>query len=302
MPIMPADFSIDEALAHKLIAAQFGIEIKSCRLLGEGFDNAVFLLNGHLVFRFPRTRQAIGLLENEIRLLSALSPILTVPIPKPLFIGMAEEGYAAPFYGHEFLIGRTGCSVKLTVKEQHALAHDIGVFLHRLHRVDITSLGLGPDELKPLWDRVDKPQMLTWLFERFNSVKELYDLYRYESKIDEIVKDAEAYIPKLKSPVLVHGDLYHRHLLFNEKQKLSGVIDWGDCCLSDRVVDFSVVFQFLPKATHASFFDVYGSVSDEERAYARFLGLYYALALLWFGNDRHDKALITTSLFALDVV
>lgn len=300
--VIPADFITNEALMKTLISKQFGITIHSCRLIGEGFDNSVFLVNEHLVFRFPRRKVAIGLIEHEIRLLVKLSPLFTLAIPKPTYVGLPSALYDAPFYGHELLRGVTGCSVKLSSTQHYELAHDLGLFLQQLHGVDIAALMLNPADLAPVFDRVNKEQMLIWLFERFESIKKSYDVKIFEPKIDEIVADADSYVPKQQAPVLVHGDLYHRHLIFDEKNRLSGIIDWGDSCISDRVVDFSVVYQFLPAKFHATFFASYGQVSDQERAYARFLGLYYAVALLWFGHDRHDRALITTCMESLQIL
>jgi len=48
-----------------------------------------------------------------------------------------------------------------------------------------------------------------------------------------------------------------------------------------------------------NFFQSYGSVSQEELRYARFLGLYYIVTMLWFGADRNDTSLIKSSLTAL---
>lgn len=297
--VIPPDFIVDEALAKRLIEEQFNFTVAQCSIIGAGFDNVVFLINEHLVFRFPRRIIAIELIEHEIRLLEGLSRLLKMPIPKPRYIGVASNNYEAPFYGHEFLNGLTGCKVKLSLKEQHELAHDLGSFLHTLHRVDIRDLPLAPDDLKPLFDRVDKTQMTTWLHERFLNIKDIYNLHTLQPKIDGIVRESESYIPRQNAPVLVHGDLYHRHLLFDNEHRLSGIIDWGDSCLSDRVVDFIVVYQLLAKECHETFFKSYGDISDEEKAYARFLGLYYAVTLLWYGHDGHDNALINTSLMAL---
>lgn len=297
--VIPADFVIDEVLVKKILSTQFGLTIHQCQLIGEGFDNAVFLVNEHLVFRFPRRKVAVGLIEHEIRFLSKLSGLFDIAIPKPIFVGLPSLDFGAPFYGHEFLPGRTGCSVRLSLREQHDLAYTLGSFLYRLHNIDISKLAILPEDLTPLFDRVNKEQMTSWLFERFDAVKKPFALANYEHKINEIAEHAQDYIPRQGPLVPVHGDLYHRHLLFNERKQLCGVIDWGDSCLSDRVVDFSVVYQFLAKETHETFFIAYGPVSEGERAYGRFLGLYYTVTMLWFGFDRHDKALISTSLATL---
>lgn len=300
--LLPSDLPIDALLAQRLIYDQFGIATRKIDLLGEGFDNVVFLINEHMVFRFPRRSVSISLIELELRLLPKLAGLLPFSIPEPRFIGTPTDAYEAPFYGHEILAGRSGCGVKLDDRQFEHLALDLAGFLKALHELDYLKLKLNALDLVPLYDRVDRPQMQIWLDERFLAVRDRFDLGRFAPKVEEIKAKSSAYIKRLKPPVLVHGDLYHRHLLFNKHDRLAGVIDWGDSCLSDRVVDLGVVYQFLPPQFHDIFFSIYGQVSSEELDYARFLGLYYIVAMLWFGSDREDQDLISSSLEAIALI
>lgn len=297
--ILVSDLVINPNLAKNLVEDQFGISIPKVSLLGEGFDNTVYLINDSLVFRFPRRKVAIELIELELRLLPALVGLLPIAIPKPLFIGTPSPAYNALFYGHEILAGHSGCQVELSLEQFSHLAHDLGVFLKTLHNLDWQALSLDAAALSPMFDRVEREQMLIWLEERFQAVKEVFNLGQFEEVIQHIISDSASYKPRLKPVVLVHGDLYHRHLLFNKKGRLAGVIDWGDSCLSDRVVDLAIVYQFLHPDVRSRFFLAYGDVSVEELAYARFLGLYYVVSMLWYGDDRQDMSLITSSLTAL---
>ena len=297
--ILASDLVINLDLAKQLVYEQFGLNIQKASLLGEGFDNSVYIFNDIFVFRFPRRKVAIELLELELRLLPTLAPLLPRAIPKPEFIGTPSACYESIFYGHKILAGHSGCQVDLTSAQFLYLAHDLGLFLNKLHNLCWQELKLDAHTLNPLFDRVDREQMLLWLQERFDVVKKIFDLERYEKIIQHIIAESSSYKARLKPVVIVHGDLYHRHLLFNKKGRLAGIIDWGDSCLSDRVVDLAIVYQFLHPDVREKFFAAYGDVSIEELAYARFLGLYYIISMLWFGNDRQDKSLITSSLTAL---
>ena len=54
-----AEVTVDEALARRLIGAQFPeLELASVRLLGQGWDMTVWLVDEQWVFRFPR-REAV---------------------------------------------------------------------------------------------------------------------------------------------------------------------------------------------------------------------------------------------------
>lgn len=63
------------------------------RLLSEGWDNTVWLVDGRWVFRFPRREGVIPGIEREMVLLPRLAPL---PIPVPVF-GRPAEGYRWPF-------------------------------------------------------------------------------------------------------------------------------------------------------------------------------------------------------------
>ena len=63
-----ADVRVDEALARQLIAAQFPpLPERSLGFLGEGWDYTAFLVDGSLVFRFPRREIGLPGTGREIR-------------------------------------------------------------------------------------------------------------------------------------------------------------------------------------------------------------------------------------------
>ena len=79
-----AEVRVDEQLARRLIADQFPeLEPGDLRLLGEGWDAMVWLVDGRWVFRFPRRAVVVSGLENEIRYLPQLASLLPLPIPVP---------------------------------------------------------------------------------------------------------------------------------------------------------------------------------------------------------------------------
>jgi len=54
VPEWTAEIEVDAGLARRLIAGQFpGLAIASLAPFAEGWDNAVWLVNGELLFRFP---------------------------------------------------------------------------------------------------------------------------------------------------------------------------------------------------------------------------------------------------------
>lgn len=294
--VIPADIEINDKIVARIVDEQFNLPLKSVVLLGEGFDNAVYLVNEKWVFRLPRRTEAIELIATEIRLLPLLSPHLSLAIPKPAFIGAPSPLFPRPFYGHAIIEGQPGSAVDFAKDDYRQIAIDLATFISKLHSLTLDHLGLSSKKFPPVFDRADFHKLKANLDQRLMTVSAAYQLDAYQAKFDKITDDAKSYESSPQHDVVIHGDMYHRHLIFDHRKRLCGVIDWGDCAIGDAVSDLGVVYQFLPRDARDDFFAIYGHVDDATRHYARFLGLYYAIALLWFGHDRNDKDLIRTSL------
>ena len=294
--VVPKDIKIDSSIAKKAIQEAFDIKIRKIDLIGEGWDNLVFLINEDLIFRFPRREVAIQLVEREKWVLKLIAQDVSLKIPYPKYSSNGTSSYPHPFYGHKEIKGRTGCSVSLSLNEYKEAASQLAFFLKTLHTITIENLKRGTASLKPVFDRMDARLMFRIFEERFKSIECLYDLSSYKSKIEKILENSSSYKKSSEQLSFVHGDLYSRHLIFNKENKLSGVIDWGDCCLSDHVVDLAVLFQYFPQEVHEDFFQIYGGISQVAYDYARFLGLFYGTTLLWYAHDRKDLNLIKSCL------
>src|SRR5437867_5996430 len=129
-----AEYPVEAPLARALIEAQFP-ELAPARLqlLGEGWDNTAFLVNDCCVFRFPRRKIAVHLLEAEQRLLPQIAPRLPLPVPIPEFHGQPEDQYPWPFAGYRLLPGRTASAAALDEAQRLQAAEPIARFLAALH-------------------------------------------------------------------------------------------------------------------------------------------------------------------------
>ena len=66
-PAWQPDWVVTSDLAKSLIETAFpALNPASVEEFGVGWDNTVFLVNNSLVFRFPRRRIAVPLIETEI--------------------------------------------------------------------------------------------------------------------------------------------------------------------------------------------------------------------------------------------
>jgi len=117
-------------------------------LMGAGWDNTAYLVNGEWVFRFPRRTIAVPLLETEGRVLPALAPRLPCPIPTPVWFGRPDAGYKWPFLGYRRLEGHVASDMDLDDAARAALALPVARFLRALHDVPLAETqawGVPPD-------------------------------------------------------------------------------------------------------------------------------------------------------------
>ena len=112
-----------------------------------------------------------------------------------------------------------------------------------------------------------------------------------------------AYNLKLeKKLAIVHGDLYSRHLLVGDDNKLVGVIDWGDVFISNPAIDLVVAHNFLPPCAHEKFKKAYGIISDDQWDFARLRALCHSLVLVIHGHKSDDKFLMHEGQKSLEYI
>jgi aminoglycoside phosphotransferase (APT) family kinase protein len=96
--------------------------------------------------------------------------------------------------------------------------------------------------------------------------------------------------------VVVHGDVYVRHLLVDDARRVSGAMDWGDVHAGDPAVDLSVAYAFLPPRARDAFARAYGPMDARTRRTARLRAAFHSTALAWFADDIGDAALLREGL------
>ncbi len=260
-PLWTPELAVDEPLAQQLVAAQFPqFEATSIRRFGSGWDNAAFLLDERIVFRFPQRAIAAPLLVKELAVLPRIADRLPRAVPSPIYAGRPSDDYPWHFAGYEVLHGATACSRELSDDERHVLATDLGTFLRALHDIDVAPLrasGLPGDVIDKL-----APKRLG---------------------LDEPPLDGDLRV--------VHGDLYARHLLLDDDNRLCGVIDWGDLHAGLPAVDLSVVHMMVPPRFQGAFFAAYGAVDERAWRFARARAQCHAAYTLEYAQAIGDRAL-----------
>ncbi len=293
-----ADSEVSMEQAAYLIERQFP-ELSPLRIepYGAGWDNMVFLVNGSLVFRFPRRKLAVPLIEHEMRVLREIAPHLTLPIPVPAFLGTSGGAYPYPFAGYAQLPGTTACRAGLTDSGRTQMAVPLAIFLAGLHGIpiDAATLAWAPrDEL----DRANVAKRGPMARQRLQALEPRLpdtDIPILLKLIDSLTCTS-AFNGTLH---WVHGDLYARHLLVDSAGWLCGAIDWGDVHLGDPAIDLSIAFSFLPPHARSLFRSAYGVIDGPTWDRARFRALHYGIILIEYGSDVDDAAIKAAGEYAL---
>ncbi|MDE2481197.1 MAG: phosphotransferase [bacterium] len=260
-PAWTPELVVDASLARPLIAASFpDLADAPVEPLGSGWDNAAFLVGEQLVFRFPQRTLAVALMEREIAMLPMLAPQLPLPIPHPRYVGTPSASYPWPFAGYERIAGITMCTRVVGDAALARFVEELARFLRALHDLDPQPL-LARGLLRDTFGKLS-PERLEIA----------------EPPLDDDLR-------------VVHGDLYARHLLVDEDERLCGVIDWGDLHYGSVAVDLSALFMLAPSALHDRFFATYGPVRPRVLHFARARARRHASHTLEYARSIGDAAL-----------
>ena len=295
---------VDQALAEALVAEQFPTLAGPLTRLGEGWDNDMWRGEdgeedggaASVAWRFPRRRIGVELLATEAAVLPALAPLLTVPIPAPRWFGVPSPAFPYAFLGYPMLAGITGDRAALSDAGRQALAPALGAFLRALHAVDVNeaaALGVPDDDFRG--DMAKAARVTRRHADRLTTSPWADRLPAVYAAIDDGPPTDTT-----GARVLLHGDLYARHVLVDADRGLAGVIDWGDVCLGDPAKDLSVMFSLLPPAARPVFRAAYGEIDAATARRARFVAVKYGVALLDYASSVHDAPLVAEGERALD--
>jgi aminoglycoside phosphotransferase (APT) family kinase protein len=284
MPVWDAEIPVDAALARRLIAEQFPLLAEQpVSFLATGWDNAVFLVDGVLAFRFPQRAIAIPGIQREIAVLPALGPMLPAPLPVPSHVGRPSASYPWPFLGAPFIDGSELAASGTDTEGRRRLAGELGEFLAALHRPELAERFKSDLPVDPL-GRADMSARVAvtrkWL-------GEAAELGIWDSALDaaaDVLMLRALAAPESGSLSVAHGDLHVRHVMLDARGGLAGVIDWGDMCLADPAIDLSLAWSAFDGPARGALLDAYGPIDDAAELRGRVLGLMLSAALAVYGR------------------
>lgn len=226
-----------EELLGRIKNAFPGITWSNYKYIDEGWDHEVIILDDKLVFRFPDDEQYLGYLKNEIEVLRRLRPLVTtVRIPEYTFVAPDLS-----FAGYELIPGHN-----LTPKFLQNLEHDgrsliacqLAGLLSTMHNAIKNGHDFNTVNKSSLKD--DQVELKQLTKQHLTAVLSKQDLKLVQQIIDDTDKLIDLQLPA----VFIHGDIYNRHLLWDQATKQLGVIDFSDMNIGDPAFDFAELYEY----------------------------------------------------------
>ncbi len=232
----PSDRVLNEEIVRLALDEQFPqLELGSVEHLGSGYEYDVYLVDGHLAVRFPRSADgSSGLDWAEARLQFVAAELGSeVTVPRITLRGEPGPHFPHRFFGHEWIPGIP--AAELAGRPPESLASDLGLALTHIHGISADKASLvkvGPQK---------------WFCGP--SFEALLEVLEAVPEVSRLVPEGAAWVRALKAPPaeyagparFIHDDFQPEHIIIDEESgRLSGIIDWGGS-LGDPAQDFSFI-------------------------------------------------------------
>lgn len=272
---------IDTDLVRRLIASQFPqwAELSVQPVTPGGWDNRTFRLGNEMKVRLPSAESYVAQTKKEFDWLPKLAPLLPLPVPALLAMGLPAEGYPWPWSVYRWIEGHPATLERIA--DPCMFATSLAGFILALQRIDPTG---GP---APGAHNFFRGGLLTIYDEGTRSaLKILGDAV--DAKDTAAVWDAALNATWSGPSVWVHGDVAAENLIIQNGQ-LNAVIDFGLLAVGDPACDLTIAWTLLEGEGRQAF---KAAVQHDEATWARARGwaLWKALITLPKHNSTSIEA------------
>jgi len=220
-----------KAIKYILEHSIAGLNVDEIKLIGNGNDSFAYEVNSNVIFKFPRHEKANSNLIKEAKILRFLEGKLSIPIPKVLCECSPNNLFKYCFVGLSKISGvplSKEIYDSLSDIEKDKLARQMAEFLKQLHNQIYTEY--NEDNMEKF--KIDYLRLKDLIYDRLDSSsREKIDImYRKIFSNQDFLNQRNG---------LIHNDFSCGNILFDlESKKISGIIDFGDSCVSDIDNDF----------------------------------------------------------------
>ena len=271
-----------------IIEDKCNIVIDNIDLIGSGYDSKAYLINNEYVFKLKFSANKKKGYEKE----KAIYDFLNMRLDTKIHIPKIEYSYISDeisILGYKEIKGTfltPEIYYNMSKEEQELLKKDIAEFLRRLHDLDCSEIS-------------------SYTIDNKQNVLEEYQLLKetiYDSFTDVERKYVEDFMKRLDKTTifddkkcLCHNDFSCNHLLLDDNNRLTGIIDFGDSGIIDEYCDFIYLLENSEEEIGQDFGEdilkLYGNIDIEKaKEYQDIVEQYYPIETIVYGikNNRQD--------------
>jgi aminoglycoside 2''-phosphotransferase len=224
------------ALVRRIQQAFPDLEIHQIDSIGSGQFNQILLVNNELVFRFPRYAHIMDQWEIRQSILDYIRPQLPLPVPEMIYQSPNNHIPGEVFSVLKMIPGKPLYRERLAAIDNEdvlqRLAEQAAGFLKALHSIDVKERnGTVPAEDPLEYYEHFLVEVHTALMPKMRSSARLETEIFFEQLLSFLRSNPY-------QPCIIHNDFGGSNILYDEdRQQLSGVIDFNSLCLGDPAVD-----------------------------------------------------------------
>ena len=236
--------------------------------IDEGWDHEVIILDGKIVFRFPIEPDYAAQLREEVDIVNGFKDIFNITIPYYKYIAPDDS-----FAGYEIVPSKALFKEyfnSLEADDIEMIASRLAGFLSIIHSLHIEDFKTVVVSDMPKWHQDMKDGIDKYL--RDVLIKEDIAL------VDKIIFDLEHVLKQHLPQALIHGDVYARHIFWDDTTKKLGLIDFSDMNIGDPAFDFAELYEYGEDFVE-KVYAKYTGPKDETflnraKAYGRWIGVF----------------------------
>ncbi|MBK9711046.1 MAG: phosphotransferase [Kouleothrix sp.] len=222
-----------------IIAACFPeLAINTCEFVSQGWDSVAVVVDGELIFRFPKRPDVEPQYRMEALLLEALAGRVALPLPRFAYVWDGRPPYRQVFVGYRMLAGEQLRPGLLAALGRAGIAAQLGGFLSDLHGFPVEQAARCG---------VQGGDAAQWRLRYRNQYADVQARVLPLLDADARARVARRWAGFLEHdanfrfrPALAHCDLSGDHILVDPAGgTVSGIIDWGDAAIGDPALDFT---------------------------------------------------------------
>ena len=212
------------------------LDIQTTRLITEGWESDIFVVNEDLVFRFPKENGRFDCVyEKEKIITDFIRKDITTEISNIEIYKKKDTIFSVL----KLIKGENLYNTKLNKVD------DFVNFLKELHSIkNVKKLKKVDAENLPFYKY--RITLNTFVFD-YTILMNLFKKYNLEEDFNNCLKILSNFEYKDEDDVLCHNDLHKGNVIVNNGE-LSGIIDFGDCIYTNYNIEFISIFKWQDKS------------------------------------------------------